>query len=130
MDLSDLLRQLFSGTTLIGILAALVGGWLLKKFPAVDNRLIPIATAIVAFLTQLINFLHGGAPDPQPGVDSLAAVAVPYTTASIFSGSLFKVVLAAVIQWLGTDKFYETQKKALDGAKEVVERVPMRRSEV
>jgi hypothetical protein len=120
--LQEILAGLLKDGTLWGMVVALVGGFILHQWPTFPNRFIPIATAVVAIITQFINFFHGIPGEvpiiPAAAVDSTTAfIAMPIATASIFSGGLFKAIIAAVLQWITTDKVYTTQKKLVIGLK-------------
>jgi peptidoglycan/LPS O-acetylase OafA/YrhL len=134
-DALSIILALFSTETIIGALVALIGGWLWKKNPAFANRLIPIFTFAVALLTQFVNYFTGQPPSaPVPAAADttigMLAAPTPYLQAGFFDGSLFKVLVTAVLQWLATDKFYESQKKAVVGFKEVIDGVPAAKSQV
>jgi hypothetical protein len=108
--LQDILAFLLKDTTLYGAIAALVVGYVAKRWPVFSNRFIPVATAVVAVITQLINLFHGaaGATVPVVPADSTSVM-------GFFDGGLIKALLAAVLQWALTDKVYTTQQKLVVG---------------
>jgi uncharacterized membrane protein YeaQ/YmgE (transglycosylase-associated protein family) len=133
----QVLGSFFQDSTLIGIAVALIGGWLLKKWPAFDNRFIPIATFVVSVITQFINFFqaHAHGVTPIVPIDSTAVHAAitgfgPTVQAGFFDGGFFKSIIAAILQWVLTSKVYDTQKQAIDGAAEVAHGVPISKSQV
>jgi hypothetical protein len=52
----------FDLTTVIGIAVSILMGWVLKKWPNFRSGFIPIASFIVAVLTQAINYSNDPAP--------------------------------------------------------------------
>lgn len=118
MLVREILGNLFQDSTLIGIVVALIGGWLLKKWPQFPNKFIPIATLVVSIVTQFINYFTGQPAIvpviPAPADSTVALVGTQIATAGLFDSGLLKAVIAAIAQWVLTDKTYETQKKAVD----------------
>ena len=133
-DALQILLALFTTETLMGILATLFGGWLVKHKTAWDNRLIPLLAFIGALITQIANFLAGQPPTPAliPGASdsTLGMAQAGYMQAGFFSGFPLKAVAAAVLQWLFTDKLYETQRKVVVGVIEANGHVPLSKSKV
>lgn len=134
-DALQIILALFTTETFIGIIATLVGGWLVKRVKSVDNRLIPALTFLAAVITQVINFVIGQPPPPEPipgAPDSSLGMALEagYMQAGFFSGFPLKALAAAIIQWVFVDKLYTTQKKVVVGIQEVRDGVSIKKTQV